>query len=264
MVKVVQQEHKAKLATLMKELEQVSLKQAQQLKDIEHLRTEAKSGWEKREMELKESHKRDMMAAEQAMREEAERCQTEVALAKSELERAVQGLRETHRAELEAVRLSLEEERGAEEGRRWEERERVLRDEMRAREEELTQRTSSLSGELRVARDHLMLARERETELEKKFEITQAELCGVQDQFEEGEREREGLRENLAVLRAKTETAEEEGEKLRKRLSERAGERQSKHTHTHSRTSANRRVCKTGGGAQTDRGRPPVSADSSA
>ena len=220
----VREEHKQKITGFVKELEEVSLQQNKQVETIQHLRAEAKSSCEKRERELTEIHERKLSATEVSWRREVERCSAEAVQAKSEAEKVVGELRERHRAELEAVRLSLEKERGAAEGKRLEERERTLREEIRVREEDLVQRASGLSGELRTAKDQLMLARQQVVEMTEKTERASGEVCYLQSQLEVVQTEKEKLREKLELLRTRAESAEKEVEELKARISEKDGE----------------------------------------
>lgn len=223
LLKSVQEENKQKVADLVKELEEVSVQQAKQLENIQHLRADAKSSREKRERELTENHKREMGEVEESWRREVERCCAETALVKTEAERVVEELRKRHRTELDALRQVLEEERGAAESRRWEERERTLRDELKAREEDLAGRASGLSQELRTVKDHLMVARQQVAEVTEKMETSRGEVCGLQSQLKAAQTERERLREQLELLQMKSKSAEREGEELKRIISEKDG-----------------------------------------
>ena len=220
LLRSVQEEHKRKVADLVKEVENVVLQQSKQLETIQCLRAEAKSTLERREKELTENHDKKLRATEESWRKKVERCNAETARVKTEGVRSVEELRERHRAELEALRLSLEEERRSAESRRWEERERALREEMKGREEDLAQRASGLSEELRRVSDQLMCARQQVVEVTGKME---SEVCNLVTQLEAAQRERNGLRETLKLLQARAESAEKEGEELKARISEKDG-----------------------------------------
>ena len=262
LVETVKKEHQQKVACLARDLEQVSLQQSKQLEEIAHLRSETRLNWEEKERELCERHEREMRAAEETRREEIERWTSELALVKTENERVVGEMTERHRAELEAARLTVQEKVGAEEGRRWREMERRLREEMGVREEELAQRASCLSEELRSVRDQLMLARQRESEATQQLEVSQSEVCGLRGRLEEGEREIERLREELVLLRTRAEVAENEREQWREKLSEREGWAMKpflQEPHIFS----NRGVSQTGGRAEGGRSSNSVSTVSS-
>ena len=263
MLESVQQEHKEKVGSLVRELQQVSLQQTKQLKVIEDIRTETRSSRERRERELTERHEREMSAAEVSWGEKVKSCQAELALAGSETERKMREIRERHRAELEALRVSLEEEKGASESRRWEEREGALRQEMRVREEDLAKRASGLSEELRTVRDQLMLARQRVVEVTEEMETSRGEVCSLRGQLEERQTETERLGQQLDLLQARAESAEEDTEKLVKTLSERDGET-CKFVFQLTVHSPHRAGSQTGGRTQTDSGRAPLSTGGSA
>ena len=213
----VQQEHKEKVEGLVRELEQVSLQQTTQLRDIEQLREQTKTTVELREKELIEHHEGEMQAAEEKRKIQVENCHLE---AEIELKREIEKLKKKHNTEVEAMRLSLrgeEEERGAVEVQRWQEREKALQEQLKLQEQSLAQRVSGLSEELRNARDQLAVARQRATEMSDQFETAQREVCALHDQLKVGQREREELVEQLESLQT---SAENERKKQREKLSE--------------------------------------------
>lgn len=224
----VQQEHKQKMAGLVKELEQVSLKQAEQLKEIAHLRDEAKTTMEQKERELTDKHRRDMRESEQKWRNEIDEYCLEAASVKTELEKEVVKLKEKHRCELESLRLSLEEERGVVESQKWEERERILQEQMKLKEQSLAERVSGLSDELRTTRDQLVVYRHKVNEVTEQLKNAQSDMCEeLQCQLEEAHKEKDRLVNKLTSLQASLGTAEEDGRMLREQLSEKEGK-----THT--------------------------------
>ena len=216
------------MAGLVKELEQVSLKQAEQLKEIAHLRDEAKTTMEQKERELTDKHRRDMRESEQKWRNEIDEYCLEAASVKTELEKEVVKLKEKHRCELESLRLSLEEERGVVESQKWEERERILQEQMKLKEQSLAERVSGLSDELRTTRDQLVVYRHKVNEVTEQLKNAQSDMCEeLQCQLEEAHKEKDRLVNKLTSLQASLGTAEEDGRMLREQLSEKEGK-----THT--------------------------------
>lgn len=208
------------MENLTRELEKVNSDQTRQVKEVLELREQVRTTLEQRERELTERHR---MELEEQTRH-IEKCQSEVSLAKIEMEREVTRLKERHTAELEAMKLSLmseEKERGAAEIQKWQEKEKSLQDQLREKEESLAQRVSDFSEELRTARDELALARQRATESSEQLEVTQSELCGLHSQLDKGCNEREQLREQVRALQTRK---DEEGKRWRDKLSEKEGE----------------------------------------
>ena len=217
----MQQEHRERVASLTRELERVSSEQAGHIKDIVQLREQVKAKLEQREKELTSRHEREMRAAVEEGRKDVERCKTEAAMAKIAMEREMDGLKERHRAEMETLRHSLrgeEEEKGAAEARRWEEKERELREELKQQEQSLARRVSGLSEELRTARDQLAVERQRITEMSGELEAGQSESRGLWGQLEEARRERDRQREKVESLQASLQTTEEEERSWREKL----------------------------------------------
>ena len=217
----MQQEHRERVASLTRELERVSSEQAGHIKDIAQLREQVKAKLEQREKELTSRHEREMRAAVEEGKKDVERCKTEAAMAKIAMEREMDGLKERHRAEMETLRRSLrgeEEEKGATEARRWEEKERELREELKQQEQSLARRVSGLSEELRTARDQLAVERQRITEMSGELEAGQSESRGLRGQLEEARRERDRQREKVESLQASLQTTEEEERSWREKL----------------------------------------------
>ena len=213
------------MASLVKELEQVSLKQAEQLKDIAHLRNEAKTAMNKKERELIDKHRNDMAEAEQKWTKQIDEYCSKAALVKLEMEKEIVKLKEKHKCELEALRSSVEEE--ARESQKWEQRERTVQEQMKLKEQSLAERVSGLSDELRTVKDQLVLSRQKINQVTEQLGTAQNDTSEVQRQLEEAHKEKDELVSKLTSLQVRLDTAEKNEKMLREQLSENEGK-----THT--------------------------------
>lgn len=208
-VGILKAHHSDKLESLNKELKLLKNDQAQQLKDLGQFRAELSKKLDRQLEESKARHQREITDLEEGLQQEfsqergslEERHKKEIGHMKAEFEDKLRN------QELAAAKVSRET--AAAEKRAWSEREDTLRSEFLQREEQLNHQLSTLSADLRVARDSLALSEKKVADLLSECEDSEAGSADVRRRLREAEGEVESLKGTLRETKVELEISRE-------------------------------------------------------
>ena len=193
-------QHKRELEQLTGALSRLRSDQQAQLKQLAGLKDGFTRKADKQVTELLDKHKSELLAMEKQAEEKREKAHRELSHLRLSQNEELARLNQLHRGELEAQERKLVSSKAellAEEGRRWREREGRMASEAAQREEELRLTVSTLTSDLRTARDRLALAEQRARELESHCEARQADSSGTRKQLDDAKEEVKKLRTSL-------------------------------------------------------------------
>ena len=208
-VGILKAHHSDNLESLNKQLKLLKSDQAQQLKELGQFRAELSKNSGRQLEESKARHQREITELQQRLQQQFVRerglledgHRKEIGRMKADFED------ELRKQELAAAKVR--EETAATEKRTWDEREGALRSDFSQREEQLNHQLSTLSADLRVARDSLALSEKKVVDLLSEFEDSEAGSTDVKRRLREAEEEVESLKGTLRETKVELEISRE-------------------------------------------------------
>ena len=162
---------------------------------------------------MKSSHEKELGELSIKSKKEVQKLEAEVAslMVSHRKEQAV--LKQQYHLELEAQKQNLtatQRELLETETRKWEEKIESLQGQFLEREEQLKQQISTLSNDLRTARDKLALSEQRLKEVESHYEENKVDSSGLEEKLVGALREVEELRGRVSSLHGDLDMAKEQ------------------------------------------------------
>ena len=176
--------------------------------------------------EVKQQHEKGLRQAKELAKKEAERLKTELASLAASHTKELEGMKRDNEAKMNSMRENMstaQREMMTEERRKWEEQMRKQRDEVSEKEEELKDQVSTLTKDLRAAKDKLALAEQKIKELVTSFEENRADSSGLQAQLQEAEQKVGALRSSLTSTSNELDIAREQYRQQSKEMQEMSG-----------------------------------------
>lgn len=202
-------QHSDRLQSLTKQLEALKSNQAQQLKELGQLRAYFSMDSRKQIEECKSRHKKELEELRERLGQEFTRersalekkREAQVAHLKAEFDEQMR--------DCEMATAKGSDKTVAAAKRAWEEREVSLRQEFSQKEEQLNQQLSTLSSDLRVARDGLALLEKKVADLLSQFEHSEAGSANARGQLSKTQHEVESLQKALRETKVELEISRE-------------------------------------------------------
>lgn len=199
----IKSQHSQKVHSLTRQLEKLKSDQVQHLTELKEFRAEFCSNSKDQVREIEQRYKGEL----KELRERLEgQFSKDLSSFKAKHNKEVACLKKDFEKQMAGHELSMAQscdEMLAAAQRSSEERENSLRHEYAQREEELKRQTSTLSGDLRVARDKLALSEQKVVHILSQLDINQASSAETKAKLEESEGEMERLNSVLREMKNK-------------------------------------------------------------
>lgn len=217
----IKAQYSDKVLLLTKELENLK---SNQLKEFSELRVEFSKNSSGQIEQLKQRHHKEIEGLKKKLEGEFS---SEKASLKAQHQKEVAHLKEEFEQQIKSHEVSLTKscnEKVATEKRLSEERENTLRHQLIQKEEQLKHQVSTLSNDLRIARDKLALSEQKVSDLLSQHEEGQASSTEIGSQLKESEEELEKLKVVLRETKNELEISKEHYQQQLVELKRKAGE----------------------------------------
>lgn len=225
-LKSLKSEHITKVQSLTKEIEKFKTDQSKQLREVSQLKDAFAKASSDQMKELKEQHEKELRQVKEQSKKGSEKLKAELASQAASHTTELESMKQDYEAKMNSMRESVstaQREMLDEERKKWEEQMRQLQGEGSEREELLKKEVSTLTKDLRAAKDKLALAEQRVKELVTSFEENKADSSGLQARLQESEAEVGTLKSSLASMSNELDIAREQYRQQSREMQEMSG-----------------------------------------